>query len=79
MEDPPAGISSRFVDYLADLVVSKVVENSSSTFSLVAGLIQQETLESFIQGSESVLRCKLGDLAEFLKGEVMTEDRSRCQ
>src|SRR5712692_2652220 len=79
MEDPPAGIPSRCIDHLADLVVSKVIGNSSSSFSAMAGLMQQEALQGFIQGGESVLRCKLGDLAELLKGEVMAEHRPCCQ
>ena len=53
MEDPPAGIPSRCVDHLADLVVTKVVGNPSATFLPMAGLMQQETLQGFIQGSES--------------------------
>jgi len=79
MEDAPAGIPSRCVDHLADLVVGKVVGNPSSTFSPMAGLTQQEALQALIQGGESLLRCKLGDLAEFLKGEVMAKDRPCCQ
>ncbi len=79
MEDPPAGVPSRCIDHLADLVVSKVIGNSSSSFSAMAGLMEQETLQGFIQGGESVLRCQLGDLAELLKGEVMAEDCSCCQ
>jgi hypothetical protein len=75
MEDAPAGIPSRFVDHLADLVVGKVVGNPASFCLLMAGLTQQEALQGFIQGGEPFLRCKLGDLAEFLKGEVMAEDR----
>jgi hypothetical protein len=74
MEDAPAGIPSRCVDHLADLVVGKVVGNPSSTFSPMARLTQQEALQGFIQGVESVLRCKLGDLAELLKREVVAED-----
>src|SRR6266487_566259 len=76
MEDPPAGIPGCCVDHLADLVVAKAVGNPSSSFSLITGLMQQEALQGFIQGGEPVLRCKLGDLTELLKGEVLTEDRS---
>src|SRR5260370_28511694 len=79
MEDAPAGIPSRCVDHLADLVVGKVVGNLASFCLLMAGLTQQEALQGFIQGGEPFLRCKLGDLAEFLKGEVMAEDRPCCQ
>jgi len=79
MKDAPASIPGRRVDHLADLVVTKVVRNLFPPFPPVAGLTQQETLQSFIQGDESVLWCKLGDLAEFLKGEVMAEDRPCCQ
>src|SRR2546425_3140554 len=79
MKAPPAGIPSRCIDHLADLVVTKDVKNPSATFLPMAGLMQQETLQGFIQGGESVLRCKLGDLAELLKGEVMAEDCSRYQ
>src|ERR1700740_93192 len=79
MEDAPASIPSLCVDHLADLVVSKAIGNSSSSFSVMAGLMQQETLQGFIQGGESVLRCKLGDLAELLKGEVLAQDCSCCQ
>ena len=79
MEDSPAGIPSRCVDHLADLVVGKVVGNPSSTFSPVAGLTQQEALQSFIQGVESVLRSQPGDLAELLKREVVAEDSPCCQ
>ncbi len=75
MKDAPAGIPGRRVDHLADLVGGKVVGNLFPPLSPVAGLTQQETLQRFIQGDESILRCKLGDLAEFLKGEVMAEDR----
>src|SRR5712692_9852570 len=79
MEDPPAGIPSLCVDHLAGLVVTKDVKNPSATFSPMAGLMQQETLQGFIQGGQSLLRCKLGDLAELLKGEVMAEDCSCCK
>ncbi len=79
MENPPASIASRCVDHLADLVVGKVVENPSSTFSTIARLMQQETLQGFIQSSKSLLRSKLGNLAELLKGEVMLQDRPGCQ
>ena len=75
MEDAPAGIPSRRVDHLADLVVGKVVGNPSSTFAPLAGLTQQEALQALIQGGESLLWCKPGDQAELLKGEVMAEDR----
>ena len=70
---------ARYIDYLANLVVSKVIGNSSSSFPPMAELLQQEILQGFIQGGESVLRCELGDLAELLKGEVMAEDRPCCQ
>jgi hypothetical protein len=79
MEDPPAGIPSRCVDHLADLFMSKVVGNSAASFPPTAGLKQQETLQDFIQGCKSVLRCELGDLAELLKGEVLAQDCSCCQ
>src|SRR2546425_7696040 len=79
MQDPPAGIPSRCIDHLADLVVTKDVKNPSSSFLPMAGLMQQETLQGFIEGGESVLRCQLGDLAELLKGEVMAEHRPCCQ
>src|SRR5215469_709924 len=75
MENPPAGIPSPCVDHLADLVVAKTVGNTSSTFSPVARLTQQETLQGFVQGVESILRSQPGDLAELLKGEVVAEDR----
>jgi hypothetical protein len=79
MENPPAGIASHCVDHLADLVVGKVVGNFSSTFSPMARLTQQETLQGLIQGDESILGSQPGDLAELLKGEVMAEDRPCCQ
>ena len=79
MEDLPAGIPSRCIDHLADLVVTKDVGNPASTFLLMVGLMQQEILQGFVQGGESVLRGKLGDLADFLKGEVMADDCSCCQ
>jgi hypothetical protein len=79
MKDAPTGIPGRHVDHLTDLVVGKVVGNLFPPLPPVAGLAQQETLQSFIQSDESVLRCKLGDLAEFLKGVVMAEDRPCCQ
>src|SRR5258708_40139777 len=79
MEDAPAGIPGRRVDHLADLVVGKVVGNPSSTFAPLAGLTQQEAFQGFIQCGESLLRGKLGDLAELLKGEIMADDRPRCQ
>jgi hypothetical protein len=55
MQDPPAGIPSRCIDHLADLVVSKVVANPAASFSARAGLTQQETLQGFLQGGESFL------------------------
>src|SRR3989442_13873676 len=79
MQAPPAGIPSRCIDHLADLVVTKDVKNPSATFLPMAGLMQQETLQGFIQGGESFLRCKLDDLAELLKGEVLLQDCSCCQ
>src|SRR2546421_4113728 len=79
MQDAPAGISSRCVDHLAYLIVGKVVANPAASFSPMAGLTQQETLQGFIQGGQSLLRGKLGDLAELLKGEIMAEDRPCCQ
>src|SRR5258708_696991 len=79
MHDAPAGIPSRCVNHLAYLVVGKVVANPAASFSPMAGLTQQETLQGFIQGGQSLLRYQLGDLAEFLKGEVLAEDRSCCQ
>src|SRR5438445_13641715 len=79
MEDPPAGIPSLCIDHLADLVVSKVIGNSSSSFSAMAGLLEQETLQGFIQGGQSLLWCQLGHLAELLKGEVLLEHRPCCQ
>ena len=79
MKDAPAGIPGRRVDHLADLVVTKVVRNLFPPFPPVAGLTQQETLQSFIQGGESVLWCKLGDLAELFKREVVAEGRPSCQ
>ena len=79
IEDPPAGIPGLCVDHLADLVMAKVVGNPTSSIAPMAGLMQQETLQGFIQGSQSLLRPKLGHLAEFLKGEVMAEDRPCCQ
>ncbi len=59
--------------------MTKVVGNLFPPFPPMAGLMQQEALQSLIQGDESVLWCKLGDLAELLKGEVMAEDRPCCQ
>ncbi len=78
-EEAPAGIPGSRVDHLAYLVVGKVVGNPSSPFSPVAGLAQQEVLQGLIQGDKSVLRSQPGNLAEFLKGEVMAEDRPCCQ
>jgi hypothetical protein len=74
MENPPAGIAGPRVDHLTDLVVCKVVENHSSTISTFARLLQQEMLQGFIQSGESLLRRKLGYLAELLKGEVLLQD-----
>src|SRR5260370_441146 len=79
MQDAPAGIPSRCVDHLEYLVVGKVVGTPSAPSSPMAGLTQQETLQGFIQGGKSLLRCKLGDPAELLKGEVLAEDRPCCQ
>src|SRR5260370_34812456 len=79
MEDAPAGIPSRCVDHLADLVVGKVVGNLASFCLLMAGLTQQEALQGFIQGGEPFLRSKLADLAGSPKGEAMAEDRPSCQ
>ena len=45
----------------------------------MAGLTQQETLQGFIQGGQSLLRGKLGDPAELLKGEVLAENCPCCQ
>src|SRR5260221_12621919 len=79
MEDAPAGIPSRRVAPLTDLVVGKGAGTPPATFAPLAGLTQQEALQGFIQGGESLLRGKLGDLAELLKGEIMAEDRPCCQ
>jgi hypothetical protein len=79
MEDAPAGIPGLCVDDLADLIVSKLVGNSSSLFPPMAGRKEQETLQGFIQGVESVLRCKPGDLAELLEREALAEYCPGCQ
>src|SRR6266849_9468341 len=79
MEDAPAGIPSRCVDHLTDHVVTKEIGYPASSFSLMAGLTQQETLQGFIQGGKSLLRGKLGDPAELLKGEVLAENCPCCQ
>jgi len=79
MKDAPAGIPSRCIDHLTDLVVGKVVGNLFLPFPPMAGLTQQEALQSLIQGGESVLRCKLGNLAERLKGDVVAEGRPSRQ
>ena len=79
MENPPAGIASLCVDHLPDFVVGKVVGNPSSTFSMVVRLTQQETLQGFIQSGKRLLRRKLGNLAELLKGEVMRKHRPCCK
>src|SRR6266699_5556328 len=63
----------------SNLFVAKVIGNPSSSFSPKSRLMQQETLQGFIQGSKSLLRCKLGNLAELLKGEVLLQDRPCCQ
>ena len=50
MEEPPAGIPSRCVDHLADLVMSKVIGNSSSSVLVMAGLLQPQAGDVMIDG-----------------------------
>src|SRR5258708_7866588 len=79
MHDAPAGIPSRCVNHLAYLVVGKVVANPAASFSPMSGFTQQETLQGFIQGGQSLLRGKLGDPAAVRKGEVLAENCPCCQ
>jgi hypothetical protein len=66
MEDVPAGISSFGIYYFAKLVVGKHVRNSLHLSTPTGSFLEEQTLDSFIQGEESILLGEMGNLAEGL-------------
>src|SRR5712692_276196 len=79
MENAPAGISSLDIRYLANLVVGKHVSRGLHASTLTLRFLQEQALDGFIQGEEPILSGQLSNLTEGLEGEVMVQDRARCQ
>ena|SRR5690348_3232259 len=75
MEHSPARVSSFGIRSFAKLVMDKQIMSSLRSPALAGSFLQEQTLQDFIKGEESILRGQMGNLAEGLKGEVMVQDR----